>query len=81
VNHRPPVFIIAGRPVSGLAAQLHFQQWALAVEQEHNPALRAECQCDDCIRALDAARIFQVGAFDHDAGCRQLLRQSGIRVH
>jgi len=76
---RPPVFTIAGRAVSGLAAQAHFQRWALAVEQERNAALIAECGYER--RAIDAARIFQCGAFDHQPACEQLLRQAGIRVH
>lgn len=79
MNHRPPVFTIAGRAVSGLGAEAHFVEWALALPQHDNAALR--CECGGRVTSLDAVRIFQVGAFDHDAACERLLRQAGIRVH
>ncbi len=74
---------INGKKVTGTDAELHFLNWALALEQEFNEDLETACSGDRC--ALEAIRIFQDGVFRTDSPrhceCRALVEASGISIH
>ena len=57
--------------VSGVTAELHFINWCLRLENEHQPV--AHC-------ALDASRDFQEGAYRYNMEKREILKLAGIEI-
>jgi hypothetical protein len=57
--------------VSGTTAEVHFINWCLRLENEHEPV--AHC-------ALDAARDFQEGAYRYNMEKRAILNRAGIEI-
>lgn len=76
-------FEIAGKQVTGLQAEAHFVEWALALKQEHNHMLIALCE-DSNRSSSDAVTIFQTAAYQDfnevAPTCQQLVKQAGITI-
>lgn len=57
--------------VSGTTAELHFIDWCLRLENEHNPVPH---------NALDAMHCFQEGAYNYNMEKREILKHAGIEI-
>jgi hypothetical protein len=75
-------FVVNGQPVTGFAAQSHFVEWGLALEQEHNQDIILLTGDDRC--ALELSRIFQIAAYQPDSlaypYCVELAQAAGITI-
>jgi len=75
-------FVINNEYVSGMAAQSHFVEWGLSLEQEHNEDLITLTCNDRC--AFELVRIFQIAAFQPDsliyAHCLEVAQAAGIAI-
>lgn len=71
---------INGEPSTGLQAEAHFVEWALALEQEHNEKLLTACKGERT--SLAAVDAFQHAAFSpfRTPSELDLLNQAGISV-
>lgn len=75
-------FSVNGQQVTGLQAEAHFVEWALALEQEHNEDLIMLTCNDRC--SSEASRIFQVAAYQDfkqiHSHCLEVTQASGISI-
>lgn len=76
-------FTINGTKATGLQAEAHFVNWALALEQEHNEDLIMLTSNDRC--AFEAVRIFQVAAYQDyrqtHTHCLEVVNASGVQIN
>jgi len=69
---RPVSFKINGERVSGIAAELHFMNWCLSVDQEGTPWVPRS--------GLSASRGFHLGVYGTDEIHLELVERSGVEV-
>lgn len=82
---KPAQFFLNSKEITFQEAEMHFLNWALALNQENNDLLLWVCDNDRC--ALNARSVFQVAVYPRGnvnmsmfVNCDILVAQSGLFV-